>query len=509
MSTFDALTFALENWFEKPLGDLPKNLRVRVEKEFFPMEWGKLSADQRRSVALQMDFQHDPATAQDQTYWRDFSERLDALKRKKAEWETVATPTVTELTDRESRLAELNQKIAGMLNQQRLARGDYCPMRESPLSAQGAPVGESVTAVAAVTYLPYPKALHQLTARLDAKAEELAAWIFLGPEDDGGGIAAYLNANELDPPPRFSYVTCNVTQDYMAPLMACWFKTDDVDHFEPAARYLVGTALIERWGTRPGVQAAAFIQAKIAESRLLDMHPIFGRTRGSDSDRSDLPPLDTGLFALSEIKKIEKEDFPAIAQAAATPDGAPETSARRPCAVFLAMENLRPDEMEIVFVGDNFASELSANSMLEVTARKVTRRIAWSEIGLVDRRVGTLNSQGGILLGMAKKMSLTYSVKNSTKIKRLRDVFRQHFGIKLDPFEPHRAGVGWAPLFKITDKRGAATERAKREAERRTQSFEQLNERGVRFTATDQSNNQTDDDNDAAGGWLRENDPDA
>jgi hypothetical protein len=33
----------------------------RVVQEFFPMPWDKLSADQRRSVALQLDYQHDPA----------------------------------------------------------------------------------------------------------------------------------------------------------------------------------------------------------------------------------------------------------------------------------------------------------------------------------------------------------------------------------------------------------------------------------------------------------------
>ena len=68
MSTFDSLTLALEDWFDTPLCDLQETLRKRVEQEFFPMPWDKLSADQRRSVTLQLDYQHDPATKQDQKY---------------------------------------------------------------------------------------------------------------------------------------------------------------------------------------------------------------------------------------------------------------------------------------------------------------------------------------------------------------------------------------------------------------------------------------------------------
>jgi hypothetical protein len=54
-----------------------------------------------------------------------------------------------------------------------------------------------------VRYIAYPKAMHQLAARLGATPEELAAWVWVGPGQ--GGIAAYVNANELDPPPRFHF----------------------------------------------------------------------------------------------------------------------------------------------------------------------------------------------------------------------------------------------------------------------------------------------------------------
>ena len=322
MADFDSLTWAFENWFDSPLCDLPDALRQRVEQEFFPMPWDKLSSDQRRGVALQLDYQHDPATAQDQKFWWEFFERMDNLKKQLAEWEAVATPTAAELAHKEARLAELRQELARMDAQQRAARGDYYPVRkltdQIDGSAQAGPVPKT-------TYIAYPRAMDQLVQRLDATPEELAAWIWMGPKD--GGIAAYLNANELDPPPRFFYVAGSDSQDYIAPLMACWFKVDDIHRFEPADRYITGAALIERWSKRPGLQPAAFIRAKIAESRLSDLHPIYGGTKGTFSEHQDWPPLETGLFCLAYVKQIEVEDFAEVSTPAEpkSPDvGTPE-----------------------------------------------------------------------------------------------------------------------------------------------------------------------------------------
>ena len=52
-----------------------------------------------------------------------------------------------------------------------------------------------------------------------------------------------------------------------------------------------------------------FIQAKICESRLDDLHPVFGGTTGTFGEQLNWPALDTGLFALSKIEAIEAEDF--------------------------------------------------------------------------------------------------------------------------------------------------------------------------------------------------------
>jgi hypothetical protein len=177
MSSFDSLTLALEDWFDTRLADLPDALRQRVLQEFSPMPWDKLSADQRRSVALQLDYQHDPATEKDRQKWWDFFERMAGVKTQIAQWDAVATPTASELAQKEKRLAELRQELARMDAQVRHARGDYVPERKL-YRAKSESAATSPTQT--VRYIPYPKAMDQLTARLGATPEEMAAWVWVG-----------------------------------------------------------------------------------------------------------------------------------------------------------------------------------------------------------------------------------------------------------------------------------------------------------------------------------------
>lgn len=224
----------------------------------------------------------------------------------------------------------------------------------------------------------------------------------------------------------------------------------------------------------------------------------------------DLAQKETRLAELrQELTRIEAEVFAKAEESEDSPSAANQAPTVGPCAAFLSMVNLVANELTIAFVGDQSESGLGANNMLEITARRETRRIALAALDLVDRRQGTLNSQGVILLGMAQKKKLTSSGNNTVKVKRLRDVFRKYLGVKNDPFEPYREGAGWMPHFKITDKRGAADQRAKRDGERQTYSYEQLIERGNSFTVTDQLQEHSyedEDDGDAASTWLKDND---
>lgn len=512
MSGFDSLNLALEGWFEHPLSDLPEGLRERVKLECPNIPWHDLSAVQRRHVVLQVDYQRDPATHKEQQFWWDFFQRMDTIKEQIAEWEAVATPTADDLTRKESRLAELQQELARMEHQEHQPRRAYYPEQNNLDGAADTTAG----AGSHIKYIAYPRAMQLLADRFDATLEELAAWIWMGPKD--GGLAAYVNANELDPAPRFHYsIVRDDDFDYLSPLMACWFREDEIARFDPADRYITGNTLIERWSEQPGIKPEAFIRSKIAESRLLDIHPLYGNTQGTHHDDVYWPPLASGLFALAHVEAIEAEDFgvdtnrsvetnndhkPEIARE--DPPG--QVELRSPTDVFLAMENLAASEVSIAFVGDKAESGLTANNMLEISARGETRRIPLAALDLVDRRRGTLNSQATILVGMAHKKTLTRTdEKNAQKMTRLRKVFRKHLGIQSDPFDPHQPGIGWQPRFAIVDRRGVADERAKREAERRTSSFEKITD-AAQFAENGKQDRPFEDDDDTADEWLKNND---
>lgn len=435
---FESLTLALEGWFDKHLDALPAAVRQRVEREFSPMPWDSLIGDARRSVALQLDYQRDPATEADRKYWWDFFVRMHEVQAQIKEWEGAKTPTATDKLLKESRLKELRLEHERLKRQQRQARGEYFPGHVS-LAAP------NVLSPTDDDFIAYPKAMRTLADRLNATAEELATWIFLGP--DTGGIAAYLNANELNPPPRFHF-DVSMGEDYVSPLMACWFRRSDIERFTPENRFITGEKLIERWGRLHGIRAEAFIRAKIAESRLLDLHPTFGGTQGTFSEKDGFPPLSAGMFALSLVKQIETEDaldsIPCQAEqildlsesrAQGSQNEILPADNDDPCSEFRQLDDLRPEEITISIVGDAAESGLAGNSMLEISARGITRRLALAQFGLVDRRSGELNRQAAVLVGLAHGKKILRSVeKHAATMTRLRSEFRNRLGVKADPF---------------------------------------------------------------------------
>lgn len=303
---FVSLTLALEAWFDQPRDALPDELSQRVQKEFF-VPWDALKPALRRDVALRWDYQNDPATQEDRRFWWDFCQRMDAIEQQIREWEASSAPTASDLAQKETRLKELREELARMDLQKRQPGKDYYPARtcrDETKEAQAADAGSKVT------YIPYPRAMKILAKRLGATPEEMAAWVL--NEHIGGGLDAFLNANELNPPPKFDYTQCIRNDDecdYHSPLMACWFKEDEIAQFEPANRYMTGKTLIERWSQYPEIQPHAYIYAKIYESRLMGRHPILGLVQGTNRNSSRTSPLETALFKLADVEDIELEDF--------------------------------------------------------------------------------------------------------------------------------------------------------------------------------------------------------
>ena len=180
-------------------------------------------------------------------------------------------------------------------------------------------------------YVPYPMAMQILVRRMSATPGELAIWIWLGPE--AGGLKAYEfwerpgRKRRLRFPDGFDGAG-EPCFDYMPTLMGAWFASRDVEQFKPQDRYMSGEALIARWAEVPGLNARAFVRAKIAESRLQDLHPVTGGTEGSGPTNQRLPPVEQGFFSVAEIEVIEREDLGRKGTKPLAPEDKQERSAR-------------------------------------------------------------------------------------------------------------------------------------------------------------------------------------
>lgn len=321
MGDFDALTLAIEGRLDRPFSDLPDALRLRVEKDLWPLQWDDLSPEQRRSAALQLDYQHDPATERAREAWSEFFHRVGELQAELERQDLNRRGNLGELLDGSGPLKDARDRVRRMKARERHAKDSYYPQRRVP--ARDVVPGK---------YLAYPKALHRLRQRLGSTPEELAAWVWLGPE--AGGLPAYLSVNEWDPPPRFDFGALpffgsgsDEDADYLAPLMGCWFSADDVTSFQPSHRFITGKALIDRWNSIPDLRVEPFVRAKIQESRLLDLHPIYGGTQARSPGDSHLPPMAERLFRLADVEAIEAEELSPVDSRASEPNSVPPEAA--------------------------------------------------------------------------------------------------------------------------------------------------------------------------------------
>ena len=151
-------------------------------------------------------------------------------------------------------------------------------------------------------YISYPKAMRLLDERLKATPEELALWVFWGPER--GGIAAFIDDNESNPLLTFSFHAF-MGYDYLSSLMATWFLEKDIVNFIPRDRYITGKKLLERWSKQPYITPRKFIITMIREEGLLGIHPIIGDIQ----EKEALAIIENGLFDCSHVNKIEAKYF--------------------------------------------------------------------------------------------------------------------------------------------------------------------------------------------------------
>lgn len=299
----------LENWtqgFEIPLDELRDFLRSHsypLPVAFFPDE---VDNTERKVSLEEVEF--------DQAF-HEAIVVIPELKHDLAELKGIRPSSMKKRQQKKDAIKKIEQQIKAIKSRNNNTTEPRQQQTRPPMVKQDADLPNP--------YIAYPKAIKLLDERLNTTPEELAAWIWV--ETEHGGLTAYLHGNELNPPPIFHYSCDNQEDfDYISPLMACWFHIDDISNFQPTDRYITGKALIERWDNQPNIRPKGFIQAKIAESRLLPIHPLASHI----SDDYKFPLLESGLFVFSHVETIEAEDF-GIEPTAGWPPGNKETPKQR------------------------------------------------------------------------------------------------------------------------------------------------------------------------------------
>ena len=97
------------------------------------MPWDQLSAEQRRSVTLQLDYQHDPATEEERERWWDFYQRMSALEAELERHGSDDRVNLDELLDGSGKLRDIRAQIDRMKARERHAKDSYYPQRRVPV----------------------------------------------------------------------------------------------------------------------------------------------------------------------------------------------------------------------------------------------------------------------------------------------------------------------------------------------------------------------------------------
>ena len=285
------LMVQLEGHWQESLTQLPEDLHERVVKLFVPITWTMCDEEGRRLLAAQIDAQNDPGGAEEAEFWFNHFLDIDDLESQLQQLESMRASTPVDIEAKSRQVATLQSKL-GRLNQIAKNSLDHSDSKDYHL-------------LHSQPYIPYLKARKILADKFGATPDEIAAWIMFGDKR----LNAYRYANELNPPARYFFQDVISGHDYHGALMACWFGEVELNDFVPAARYILGRGLIERWAPYTGGKMQAFISAKIAESRLADLHPISGMTQGTIPIDESLPVIGEALFSLNQVAAIEQEDF--------------------------------------------------------------------------------------------------------------------------------------------------------------------------------------------------------
>lgn len=104
--TYQPLRQFIEPYCKKLLTELSDDVRERIAAMYW-IGWDWLTPEQRLAFADQYDAQHDPANSEENKRSWQLVCALQEAKQQIATWEMMPAQSITEMTDKERKLAEL------------------------------------------------------------------------------------------------------------------------------------------------------------------------------------------------------------------------------------------------------------------------------------------------------------------------------------------------------------------------------------------------------------------
>jgi hypothetical protein len=131
---------------EKACGELPADVKARVNEEFFPHPWDSLAPSQRSALAQQYDTQRDPAMAEENQYWFDLQCEIDEGERQIGEWEAMGHQGIpSEARIKDEKLSTLRLALAALSRRwEQPFSSKASPATKEAVAQPSLPVGHSL-----------------------------------------------------------------------------------------------------------------------------------------------------------------------------------------------------------------------------------------------------------------------------------------------------------------------------------------------------------------------------
>jgi len=135
MDDFEPISPILEGFYHLDYAQLPADIQERVSEVFFPIPWGRVSPEQRKSLAEGFDYSNDPATEPERQRISALCDKERQIKQGIERWSNVSTPTAQDLALKEEKLKALYRQRDEVEATFKTLRGDYLDACDTPSEA--------------------------------------------------------------------------------------------------------------------------------------------------------------------------------------------------------------------------------------------------------------------------------------------------------------------------------------------------------------------------------------